>query len=192
MSKDDVVDFCYRTILQGSLRLMYVVSSVSQVPPTWTLPSSVLQKVWFMDIETNRGGTVMPSAQWSWKVTPSLRGRDTQQGSVKKLTQMSPSLLQSTALSLSLIHTNAMIHNRILCSKTTNMTTTKDEPFRKILLHVHNMMSSSVIIIIERKDCICSSCCLISWSAYIMGINLHLQTWAWKFSTGVDLLSIWI
>lgn len=35
--------------------VQYVVSSVLQVPPAWTLASSVLQKVRFTDIETNGG-----------------------------------------------------------------------------------------------------------------------------------------
>lgn len=94
----------YKEALRSSRQVCvwYMLCHLSyRLSPAWTLPSSVLKKVCSLDIETNRGGTVMSSAQWSWKVTPSLRGRDTQQGSVKKLTQMSPSLLQSTALSLS-------------------------------------------------------------------------------------------
>lgn len=101
-------------------------------------------------------------------MTPSLRGGDTQQGSVKNPTQMSQSLLQSTALSLSLIHIAINV------------------------VHVHNMTSSSEVIIGQKQhnekilnkphpsqllldQLLYAVMRLLILSAYKMGINLHLD-----------------
>lgn len=145
------------------------------------------------------GGMVMSSAQWSWKVTPSLRGGDTQQGSVKKLTQMSQSLLQSTAPTFS--HTQMQWYTTGSLAqrwqtwqqqKTDHFYMSKCYDHQKILLHMHSMTSSSVIIIGQKqhhekrhnKPHLCQLLLdqllyaltqLLTLSAYIMGINLHLD-----------------
>lgn len=120
------------------------------------------------DKRVGGGGAFMSSAPWSWKVTPSLRGEDTQQGSVKNPTQMSQSLLESTALSLSLIHIAINV------------------------VHVHNMTSSSEVIIGQKQhnekihnkqhlsqlllnQLLYAVMRLLILSAYIMGINLHFD-----------------